>query len=533
MTCEQQRRRSDEQDRVEALSRAIFLGADHMMIATGRDGVILDINPAAERALGWTRYDLIGQHTPMAFHDPAEIEAYGRLLSAQMGRPITGVDVLLCRASDGVSDEREWTYVRKDGSRFAVLLTVSALCDRRGQPLGYVGIAKDLSADRRLRETEKALTDSVERFDRLAANLPGIVYQRLLRPDGAVRHTYVSAGLKTVLGYEPQQLIDSPQLFWRMVHSDDLPSLVDALHRAASTMRTADLVYRALTADGEVRWLHSIAHPNILPDGSVLWDGLALDVTESRRAAEKQRETERALELAQRMEALGQMAGGLAHEFNNLLMPILGLSDLAAQSLPPDLPARRNLEHVVDAARRAAGLTRRILNFSRYGTPSGEPQPLASALADGVQMIRAVVPTSVAVEVQLTERPLWTRMDDGEVQQILMNLAANAAFALRGHGGHLWISLDAVDGNARLVVRDDGLGMDAETQKRIFEPFYTTKPVGEGTGLGLAVVHSIVTGHGGSISVDSAPGEGTTFTVLLPLAEQGEATPLPLAGEGG
>jgi PAS domain S-box-containing protein len=509
---------TSEGDRFEALCRAIFLAADHLMIATAPDGTILDLNPAAERALGWRRDELVGRETPLVFHDPDEIEAQGRVLSAQLGRPIGGFAVFLARPQEGVTEEREWTYVRKDGSRFAVVLTVSELRDREGRGLGYVGIAKDVSADHRLQEAELALTDSVERFDRLAANLPGIVYQRLLRPDGAVRHTYVSAGLKSVLGYEPRDLMDSPQLFWRMVHSDDLPSLVAALHGAATTRGTADLVYRALTADGEVRWLHSIAHPNILPDGSVLWDGLALDITESRLATEKQRRTEQALELAQRMEALGQMAGGLAHEFNNLLMPIMGLTELALQSLPDDAPARQNLGHVLEAARRAAGLTRRILNFGRYDLPSGVPQPLAAALADGLQMIRAVVPTSVSIHAHLTDHTVLTRLDSGEAQQILVNLAANAAFALQGRGGHLWINLDEFDGYARLVVRDDGLGMDGETMKRIFEPFYTTKPVGEGTGLGLAVVHSIVTSHAGSISVDSTPGSGTTFTILLPLA---------------
>lgn len=523
MTCEPPRRRSEERDRHEALSRAIFLGADHLMIATGLDGVVLDLNPAAERALGWTRDELIGRASLLLFHDPAEVEAYGRQLAAELGGPVEGFAVFTCRARDGASDEREWTCRRKDGSRFPVLLTVSELLDRSGQPLGFVGIAKDLRQARQLRATEQALTDSVERFDRLAGNLPGIVYRRLLRPDGAVHHTYVSAGLKTVLGYEPQQLMDSPQLFWRMVHADDLPRLVAALHRAAATMGTADLEYRALTADGEERWLHSIAHPHILPDGSVLWDGLALDVTESRRAAEKQRQTEQALELAQRMEALGQMAGGLAHEFNNLLMPILGLTDLALQALPAESSARKNLGHVVEAARRAAGLTRRILNFSRYGVPSGEPQSLAAALADGLQMIRAVVPASIAVEARLGEQALWSRLDVGEVQQILFNLASNAAFAMQARGGHLWVSLGVEDGQARLVVKDDGPGMDAETQKRIFEPFYTTKPVGEGTGLGLAVVHNIVTSHGGRITVDSVPGRGSSFTILLPLVSSEDA----------
>lgn len=524
MICELPRQHSEECDRFEALSRAIFLGADYLMVATGRDGVILDINPAAERALGWSREELVGRATPLLFHDPAEIKARGDVLSAQMGRLISGIEVFVGRAGNGVSDEREWTYIRRDGRRFEVLLTVSELRNRQGQPLGFVGIAKDVSVNRPLRDAERALTDSVARFDRLAANLPGIVYQRLLRPDGAVRHTYVSAGLKAVLGYEPQELIDSPQLFWRMVHSDDLPSLVEALHRAAANMTSADLVYRAISATGELRWLHSIAHPHILPDGSVLWDGLALDITESRLAAEKQRETERALELAQRMDALGQMAGGLAHEFNNLLMPILGLTDLAMQTLPEASPARRNLGYVVEAARRAAGLTRRILNFSRYGAPTGKPSPLASALADGLQMIRAVVPTSVTIDARLSDVSLLTSLDDGEAQQVLMNLAANAAFALRGRGGHLRIALDEVDSFARLVVSDDGSGMDSETQKRVFEPFYTTKPVGEGTGLGLAVVHSIVAGHGGTISVHSMLGQGTTFTILLPLAEE-EASP--------
>lgn len=531
MICEQPQRDGDASIRPDELRRAAFLCADHMMIVTAPDGMILDLNPAAESALGWHRDELVGQMSLLLFHDGAEIESQGLRLSAASNRPLAGFEVLTARVGDG-ADERDWTWSRKDGRRIPVHLTISRLTGDDGSAIGFLCIAKDLRQVAWLSAADRALSDSQERFDRLAANLPGIVYRRLLRPDGAVQHTYVSAGLKTVLGYEPQQLIDSPQLFWRMVHADDLPRLVAALHRAAVTMSPADLEYRAITATGEERWLHSIAHPNILADGSVLWDGLALDVTESRRAAEKQRMTEQALEMAQRMESLGQMAGGLAHEFNNLLTPILGLTELAIQSLPSDTPARRNLGHVVEAARRAAGLTRRILNFSRYATPSGEPQPLNAALAEGLQMIRAVVPASITVTVELTPVQLWTCLDAGEAQQILVNLASNAAFAMRTQGCHLWIGLD-LDGEwARLTVRDDGPGMDAEIQKRIFDPFYTTKPVGEGTGLGLAVVHSIITALGGSIFVDSIPGEGATFTILLPLVPPEVAEDTAEAGAG-
>lgn len=531
MTCEQPRRSGDVPAHPDELRRAAFLCADHLIVVTAPDGVILDLNPAAERGLGWRRDELVGRASLLMFHDDAEIESQGQRLAAELGRPLAGFEVLTARVGDH-ADERSWNWCRRDGRRIPIHLTVSRLTADDGSALGFVCSAKDLRQVAWLSAADRALSDSQERFDRLAANLPGIVYRRLLRPDGAVQHTYVSAGLKSVLGYEPQQLIDSPQLFWRMVHADDLPRLVAALHRAAVTMSPADLEYRAITATGEERWLHSIAHPNILADGSVLWDGLALDVTESRRASEKQRMTEQALEMAQRMESLGQMAGGLAHEFNNLLTPILGLTELAMQSLPPDTPARRNLGHVVEAARRAAGLTRRILNFSRYATPSGEPQPLNSALAEGLQMIRAVVPASITITEKLTPVLLWTCLDAGEAQQILVNLASNAAFAMRTQGSHLWISLEADGDWAHLTVRDDGPGMDADIQKRIFDPFYTTKPVGEGTGLGLAVVHSIVTTLGGSITVDSAPGEGATFTILLPLTPPEAAEGAAEAGTG-
>jgi PAS domain S-box-containing protein len=250
-----------------------------------------------------------------------------------------------------------------------------------------------------------------------------------------------------------------------------------------------------------------------------------------------QKELARQLQQSQKMEAIGTLAGGIAHDFNNILSIILGFTGLTLEDKRIDEEGRENLETVLEAARRARDLVGQILTFSRKGEQEKLRVSLQTVLEDALKMLRSTFPANVEIRTDIDPGDLVVMADPTQVHQVLMNLCANAGQAMPG-GGILEVKLQHVridgksleaygmqgDGNCvRLMVRDTGTGMDETTLERVFEPFFTTKPLGAGTGLGLSVVHGIIHEHGGYISVESAQGAGTTFVVLLPLAESGAA----------
>jgi signal transduction histidine kinase len=255
--------------------------------------------------------------------------------------------------------------------------------------------------------------------------------------------------------------------------------------------------------------------------------GTIRDVTETRLAEERQRELERQLLHSQKLDALGTLAGGIAHDLNNTLMPILALSQLLMQQMPEGSSEREDLETVVQASRYGRDLVQRILAFSRDQKAAKTRVDVAAAIGQALQMLRPTIPATVLIKQQIEEVPPILA-DAGQLQQIIVNLVTNARQAIGNDLGTITIEVSPASRRSkrrrggdfvRLRVTDTGCGMDAETKDRIFEPFFTTKNVGEGTGLGLSVVHGIIADHGGRIEVKSQPGEGTEFTILLPAAQ--------------
>lgn len=758
-------------ERRRALERAVFLGADHFMVVTDADGVIVDMNPAAERDLGYAREELIGRARPNIFHDRDEIAAY----AAERGFPVGGTKEGRLAYLRAMRGQREWTFVRKDGSRFPALLTITSLFDDDGSLLGFLGVGQDLTerkaleakahrATQRLAAAMDAMSEGFMLFDAaerivvcserakqlypLVADLmvPGARFEDVLRAgvargqydlggmtgeewiaDRLTRHRNPgppfeqqladgrwlqisecrlddggTVGLRTditrlkrseealraaaefraaMLAAAPLAIISSDRngriilwegaaeaLFgWRsdevlgrsnpivpadmwdeymaaidtqihqgrslhgvetvrrrkdgslvevsistaplydgtgetigvigviaditerrraqaaereyqdrlrvalegadlgtwhydpstdivnwdertrrlfgsdheaipyeevmdLIHPDDRDCVREAVENAQDAEGDGwfQAEYRVVRKDGSQRWVMARGRAFFAEKGErglVRFIGTVADVTERRAAEERQARARKALETAQRMEALGQLAAGMAHEMNNALTPIIGLTEIAIQDVAPE--HAEGLRTVLTAAKRATETVKRVLAFGRQaGSPPG-PHDLRAALEEANRLVRTALPGSVTIKAALGDAALWTPCDPSEVQQVMLNLASNAAAALNGRHGRLSVRLDGVDiaqgagllpagRYARLEVTDDGEGMDAQTQARVFEPFFTTKAVGEGSGLGLAVVHGIVSGHGGAVTVDSAPGRGATFAILLP-----------------
>jgi signal transduction histidine kinase len=242
------------------------------------------------------------------------------------------------------------------------------------------------------------------------------------------------------------------------------------------------------------------------------------------------------LQHAQRLESLGTLAGGVAHEFNNVLQPMLLYTDLAIEDLPKDSHVADNMRRVLELGHRAKGLSQQILTFSRMGDEAQFSEtPLRPVVEEAVTMIRALLPATLKVRADLKSDVGLVRCDPAQIQQLIVNLCNNAYRAMAETGGHITVSLQRatvgpglaarhphleVGEYAELKVADTGCGMDEETVARVFEPFFTTQGVGEGTGLGLSVVHGIVRRHDAEIMLTSEPGKGTTFRVYLPIVAE-------------
>jgi len=242
-------------------------------------------------------------------------------------------------------------------------------------------------------------------------------------------------------------------------------------------------------------------------------------------------EIESRLRQAQKMEAIGTLAGGIAHDFNNILGGIIGFTDMALLQSMPDTEIHNNLLHIRQGGKRAADLVQQILTFSRQSAVEKAPVTVAPLIKESLRLMRATLPTTIDITQELVAKDAMVMAAPVQIQQIVMNLCANAFYSMREKGGHLTIRLAQQSAEAAgreeggggdwvvLNVEDTGKGMESEILQRIFTPFFTTKEPGEGTGMGLSVVHGIVQELGGDISVQSQPGQGTVFTVLLPVVD--------------
>ncbi len=297
--------------------------------------------------------------------------------------------------------------------------------------------------------------------------------------------------------------------------SDVMKRDFEVLETGQPAMNIEDkLVY----ADGRVEYFLTSKAP-LFDAGNAVAGVItvALDVTSQKRAEAERRALEQQLQHAQKIEALGQLAGGIAHDLNNALVPVLAMTEIVLQDLPAGSRDRGPLEMVHAGAKRARALVGQILAFSRREQASRQAFDLSEIVGEALMMLRASIPSTIALAESI-EPALPMVGDPGQLHQVLVNLVVNGAQAIGDQQGTVTVRAqrESDDAHVRLSVADTGCGMDALTRERVFEPFFTTKEVGKGTGLGLSIVHGIVTNHGGTITVESAPGEGTRFDIILP-----------------
>jgi len=500
--------RSDEKRKLAEATTlqlaAAVESSDDAIITKTLDGVITSWNRGAERIFGYRAHEILGK--PITLLVPPEL----------MAEEISILNRI--RKGDRV-DHYETHRVRKDGSRIEISLTVSPILDAEGRIVGASKIAHDVT---KLRAAEASMERAQDRLRALSdANLIGIFAADF---DGRILEA--NAIFLKMVGYTEEDL-SSGKVRWDVMTP---PEYQETDRRAAeqlkSTGQMAPYEKEYIRKDGsKVPVLVGVAPMKNTAESVIAF---AIDLGERKRLEEQLRQS-------QRMEVVGRLAGGVAHDFNNLLTPILGYSEIILSRLAPDDSLREELQEIQKAGERAAGLTRQLLAFSRKQVLQPKVVDLNGLISDASKLLRRLIGEDVTLALELAPKLRRTKVDPGQVEQVLMNLAVNARDAMP-RGGKLTVetaNVDLGDDYAKthaevtpgphvlLAVSDTGVGMDKKTMARLFEPFFTTKEQGKGTGLGLATVHGIIKQSRGHIWVYSEVGRGTTFKIYLPEEREG------------
>jgi two-component system cell cycle sensor histidine kinase/response regulator CckA len=360
-------------------------------------------------------------------------------------------------------------------------------------------------------------------------------------PDG--RYLVVNAALARMYGYEhPEELMNQVSDIQNQIYVD--PTLRKRFKQEIElTGFVHRLEYQVRRRDGNVIWISESARAVRDDTGAIHhYEGFIQNITDRKEAEAERARLEKQMLHAQKMDAIGTLAGGMAHDFNNILCAILGYTELALVDPQIKGTTRDNLQMVLKSAARARDLIKRILTFSRPTDARRHPLKLGTILKEGVKMLHATLPSSIAIHVDVRTDKDVVEADATEMHQVIMNLGTNAGHAMKAKGGRLDYELDALNIESssaaalaipagryvHLVIRDTGRGMSPEVIERIFEPFFTTKAPGRGTGLGLTLVQKIISRNRGHIKVSSVEGQGTTFHLYLP---QSQDAPAPVTAD--
>jgi PAS domain S-box-containing protein len=398
--------------------------------------------------------------------------------------------------------------------------------DRRvvlADPSEVAGLAAAFNAmGERLKVSYRSLGTSERRYKDLTEFLP----QTIFETDRSGRLTFLNREALRAFGCSLEEVRGRVD-FLQLIAEEDQAAIRDAIERSMKDPGPARVDAIARRKDGS-RFPATVYFSPVVDDSGVVGvRGILIDMTEQKRV-------EQQLQQAQKMEAIGTLSGGIAHDFNNILAAIMGFTELAIEDVA-DRPEKRFLENVLKAAARGRDLVRQILTFSRRSEYPRKPMAVGPVMEETIKLLRASIPSTIDIRHAIAPESMTVCSDPTQIQQVLMNLAMNAAYAMRENGGLLEIDVSRAHPDerdeqkqpdaerrayAKISVRDTGTGMSKATLERIFDPFFTTKGTAEGTGLGLSVVHGIVQDHGGTIEVESELGKGSAFHILLPLAEE-------------
>ena len=506
-----------DEGRYKLLVDAITDYAVYMLDPSGR---VISWNAGAERFKGYRPHEIIGQHFSR-FYTPEDRAA---------GIP---AKALAQATRDGRFDQEGWR-VRKDGSRFWAHVVIDPIILPGGELVGFAKITRDLTERK---AAEESLRRSEEQFRLL---VEGVTDYAIYMLDPTGRVSSWNAGAQRIKGYGPDEIIG--EHFSRFYTEDDrragMPET--ALRIAAAEGRFEKESWR-LRKDGSHFWAHVIIDAIRDDRGQVIgFAKITRDITERRETQRALEEAREALFQAQKLEAIGQLTGGLAHDFNNLLTAVLGSLELVRKRLPEDPRISPLIDNAIHGAQRGAVLTQRMLAFARKQELTLGPVELPALVGGMAGLFQRSIGPAIQIQTSFPAGLAPALTDANQLENALLNLVVNARDAMPDGGvirieaSNETVAAASASGPPpgdyiRLAVIDTGQGMDAETRARATEPFYTTKGVGKGTGLGLSMVHGLAEQSGGRLLIHSKPGEGTAMEMWLPLAERGTEPVSPAA----
>jgi PAS domain S-box-containing protein len=503
--AEDDRRASEERYRqiVETATEGVWIidADDRTVLANRRMAELLGYEPA----------EMIGRR-PFDFMDEA-----GRQLAT----------VKLARRRAGITEKYDVRLLRKDGRTLWALLSARPEYDAAGRYKGALAMVTDITARKR---AEEAYQRAQSLISSIVEHSPAVIF---VKDAENLRYVLFNKACEELVGTRREEMIGKSD--YDLFPKDEADAFTAKDREVLASGRRADVDDELIQTRTGLRHLRTAKVPITDETGRPRYLlGISEDITDRRQLEDQLRQ-------AQKMEAIGTLAGGLAHDFNNILACIVGFGELARMDCASNPPALENLANVLEAGLRGKGLVEQLLAFSRQQEPARQPVEPGAAVASALTLVRPTLSPSVTIHADIAPELPLVLADAMQLHRVVANLVTNGAQAMAPQGGRLDVELGptTVDDQlaarhlelspgdyVRLVVRDRGAGMDAATLERIYEPFFTTKELGQGVGLGLAVVHGIVKSHGGAILVTSTPGHGTTFEVYLPVHEC-SAAPAP------
>jgi PAS domain S-box-containing protein len=510
--------------------RLMIQNVNDMLLILEPDGTVSFVSPACTQMLGYAAHELLGKSV-YAFICPEDVSW---VRSAIQGLLESKNRVVVL----------EFRQVHRDGSIRWVEASGTNLVD---DPTigGFVLAVRDIS---RRRQSELEILEWKQRYDLLALAAGNVVYDR--HSSGAV---VWGGGFEKMLGFAAGEMQGGVNQWMERVHPEDVRRVRDELAHVAERGVSLAMEYRLRRQDGNYVLVEDTSYPYFDERGKVeRFIGVLVDITKRKKADEENAKLAASLRQAQKMESIGRLAGGVAHDFNNLLTVISGNVSFAMMDLQRQDPLYESMNEISRAVDSAATLTRQLLAFSRKQVIDPRVLNLNTLVERLQKMLTRLLGEDIELRAVLSESLGQVRVDPGQVEQVIVNLAVNARDAMPD-GGSLTLetanvtldqafcrdrSLSQPGEFVMLAVSDNGCGMDEETKSHLFEPFFTTKEQGKGTGLGLATVYGVVTQNKGAIDVYSEPNRGTSFKIYLPRVEaapetlqSNELTRLPRGGE--